>query len=141
MGWQCLCDLLDHLFCGGFLAAAFGQDHEQKDRACHLASLWRDWIALSLFHPRQEYSAVNDGRRGHCLGFNSRAAFGPNNPNSAIYVVMAGGVFLTLAAISVLLVRDDADRELPKDAVLDADRHELFTLQESAQPVPSTGLV
>lgn len=32
-----------------------------------------------------------------------RAVFGQDNPNSPMYVVMAGGVFLTLAAISVLL--------------------------------------
>ena len=34
-----------------------------------------------------------------------RALFGPDNPKSPMYVVMAGGVFLALAAISVLLVK------------------------------------
>jgi maltose/moltooligosaccharide transporter len=70
-----------------------------------------------------------------------RAAFGRDNPNAALYVVMAGGVFLGLAAISVLLVRDVADRDVPEAAVIEADRHELFTVPESVQPVPSTGLV
>ena len=58
-----------------------------------------------------------------------------------MYVVMAGGVFLALAAISVLLVKDVADKNVPGDAVLAADEHELLTLPESAQPVPSTGLI
>ncbi|PYS66706.1 MAG: MFS transporter [Acidobacteria bacterium] len=70
-----------------------------------------------------------------------RAAFGSDNPNSAIYVVMAGGVFLTLAAISVLLVKDVADKNVPEAAVIAGDEEELLTLPESAQPVPSTGLI
>jgi maltose/moltooligosaccharide transporter len=70
-----------------------------------------------------------------------RAVFGPDNPNAPMYVVMAGGVFLTLAAISVLLVKDVADKDVPEEAVLEADRHELFTVPESVQPVPSTGLI
>jgi maltose/moltooligosaccharide transporter len=35
-----------------------------------------------------------------------RAVFGPDNPNSPMFVVMAGGVFLLLAAVSVVLVKD-----------------------------------
>jgi maltose/moltooligosaccharide transporter len=70
-----------------------------------------------------------------------RAVFGPDNPNSPMYVVMAGGLFLALAAISVLLVKDVADHDAPGEAVLEADRHEAFTLPESVQPVPSTGLI
>jgi hypothetical protein len=58
-----------------------------------------------------------------------------------MYVVMAGGVFLTLAAISVLLVKDVADKNVPEEAVINADEHELFTVPESVQPVPSTGLI
>jgi maltose/moltooligosaccharide transporter len=75
-----------------------------------------------------------------CFGPVIRAIFGRDNPRAPMYVVMAGGVFLTLAAISVLLVRDVAGRDAPEQ-VLEADRHELFTLPESAQPVPSTGLI
>ncbi|MDQ2936239.1 MAG: MFS transporter [Acidobacteriota bacterium] len=70
-----------------------------------------------------------------------RAVFGRDNPNAPMYVVMAGGVFLTLAAISVLLVSDVADKDVPEQAVLEADQHELFTIPESVQPVPSTGLI
>jgi hypothetical protein len=40
-----------------------------------------------------------------------------------------------------LLVKDVADKDVPKEAVIEADKHELFTLPESAQPVPSTGLI
>jgi maltose/moltooligosaccharide transporter len=70
-----------------------------------------------------------------------RAIFGPDNPRSPMFVVMAGGVFLLLAAISVLLVKDVADKNVPEAAVVVGDSSELFTTQESAQPVPSTGLI
>jgi maltose/moltooligosaccharide transporter len=70
-----------------------------------------------------------------------RAIFGPDNPRSPMFVVMAGGVFLLLAAVSVLLVKDVGSADVPGRAVLDADEKELLTVQESAQPVPSTGLV
>src|SRR5690349_8803323 len=70
-----------------------------------------------------------------------RAIFGPDNPRSPMFVVMAGGVFLLLAAVSVLLVKDAGGPNVPERAVLDADKQELFTVQESAQPVPSTGLI
>jgi maltose/moltooligosaccharide transporter len=70
-----------------------------------------------------------------------RAIFGPDNPRSPMFVVMAGGVFLLLAAISVLLVKDVADKNVSEAAVVAGDSSELFTTQESAQPVPSTGLI
>ncbi|HEV8141042.1 MAG TPA: MFS transporter [Pyrinomonadaceae bacterium] len=70
-----------------------------------------------------------------------RAIFGPDNPRSPMFVVMAGGVFLLLAAISVLLVKDVADKNVPEAAVVAGDSSELLTTQESAQPVPSTGLI
>ncbi len=70
-----------------------------------------------------------------------RAAFGSDNPNSALYVVMAGGCFLLMAAVSVLLVRDVADVQIGGGAAIRADEEELLTIQESAQPVPSTGLM
>ena len=70
-----------------------------------------------------------------------RAIFGPDNPRSPMFVVMAGGVFLLLAALSVLLVKDVADKNVPEAAVIAGDSSELLTTQESAQPVPSTGLI
>jgi maltose/moltooligosaccharide transporter len=70
-----------------------------------------------------------------------RGVFGPDNPNSPMYVVMAGGVFLLLAALSVLLVQDVADKNAAGDAVIVADAHELLTVPASVQPVPSTGLI
>src|SRR5215204_2007412 len=69
-----------------------------------------------------------------------RAAFGKDNPRAPLYVVMAGGVFLLIAALCVALVRDVADR-VPGDAVIRADEHEPLTTQGTAQPVPSTGLL
>jgi hypothetical protein len=50
-------------------------------------------------------------------------------------------VFLLLAAISVPLVKDVADKNVPEVAVVAGDSSELLTTQESAQPVPSTGLI
>jgi len=70
-----------------------------------------------------------------------RATFGADDPRSPMFVVMAGGVFLALAAISVLLVKDVADKNVPEAAVIAGDEEELLTLPESAQPVPSTGLI
>jgi maltose/moltooligosaccharide transporter len=70
-----------------------------------------------------------------------RATFGPDNPRSPMFVVMAGGIFLLLAAVSVLFVKDAGGPDVPERAVLDADKQEVFTVQESAQPVPSTGLI
>jgi maltose/moltooligosaccharide transporter len=60
--------------------------------------------------------------------------------NNPLYVVMLGGASLLVAAALVGRVRDVADRSLP-GAVIAADEREHFTVQESAQPVPSTGLI
>src|SRR4030095_14348786 len=76
-----------------------------------------------------------------CFGPVIRAVFGRDNPNAPMYVVMAGGFFLALAAISVLLVQDVADKNVPGEAVIEADEHELLSVPESVQPVPSTGLI
>jgi maltose/moltooligosaccharide transporter len=70
-----------------------------------------------------------------------RSVFGENNPNSSLYMVMAGGISLLIAAACVLLVDDHGDREGSTGAVFEADEHELLTVQGSVQPVPSTGLV
>jgi maltose/moltooligosaccharide transporter len=60
--------------------------------------------------------------------------------NNPLYVVMLGGASLLVAAALVSRVRDVADRVLP-EVVLAADEQEPFTMPESVQPVPSTGLV
>jgi maltose/moltooligosaccharide transporter len=65
-----------------------------------------------------------------------RYVFG-NNP---LYVVMLGGASLLVAAALVARVRDVAERTSP-EAVIAADESEPFTVPESAQPVPSTGLI
>ena len=70
-----------------------------------------------------------------------RTVFGDANPDAPLYMVMAGGVSLAIAAACVLLVRDVADRDVPEEAVIRADEYEPLTVQESVQPVPSTGLV
>ena len=77
------------------------------------------------------------------LGFGAliRTLFGANNPNAPLYVVMMGGVFLLVAAVCVGFVRDVGGRDVPEGAVIRGDASEAFTVQESVQPVPSTGLI
>jgi maltose/moltooligosaccharide transporter len=70
-----------------------------------------------------------------------RGAWGADNPNSSLYVVLIGGAFMLLAALLVSRVTDIAGSDVPERAVLEADKEELFTLPESVQPVPSTGLI
>ena len=76
-----------------------------------------------------------------CFGPVIRAVFGSDNPDAPMYVVMAGGFFLAIAALSVMLVQDVADKDVPGQAVIEADKHELLSVPESVQPVPSTGLI
>jgi maltose/moltooligosaccharide transporter len=60
--------------------------------------------------------------------------------NNPLYVVMLGGASLFVAALLTLRVQDVAEQPSP-GAVIAADMREPFTVQESAQPVPSTGLM
>src|SRR5215471_5231503 len=60
--------------------------------------------------------------------------------NNPLYVVMLGGACLLVAAALMLRVQDVADKPLP-GAVIAADESELLTVPESAQPVPSSGLI
>ncbi|HEV7683029.1 MAG TPA: MFS transporter [Pyrinomonadaceae bacterium] len=70
-----------------------------------------------------------------------RAIFGANSTIAPLYMVIAGGVFMLIAAALVTFVADVADRNVPEEAVLAADRHEPFMVPEGVQPVPSTGLI
>ncbi len=62
------------------------------------------------------------------------------SPKTPLYVVMIGGLFMTLAALLVLRVREEHG-DAPGRAVIRGDEESDFTVQQSAQPVPSTGLV
>jgi maltose/moltooligosaccharide transporter len=66
--------------------------------------------------------------------FNSVLGGDPRN------AVVLGGVSLLIAAASVVLVRDIGGT-IPVDDVIHGDEHEHLTVQQSAQPVPSSGLV
>jgi maltose/moltooligosaccharide transporter len=70
-----------------------------------------------------------------------RAVFGADNHNAPLYMVMAGGVFMLIAALLVLRVRDVADRDVPEDDIIRGDQIEPLLVPESVQPVPSTGLI
>jgi maltose/moltooligosaccharide transporter len=69
-----------------------------------------------------------------------RLVFGQDNPNASLYMVLVGGVCLLVAAAMVTRVDDVGDRS-DEEAVIAADEHELLTVQESAQPVPSNALL
>jgi maltose/moltooligosaccharide transporter len=77
------------------------------------------------------------------LGFGPliRLVFGESNANAPLYVVMCGGGFLLVAAACVSFVRDVGSRNVPEAAVISGDETEFLLVQESAQPVPSSGLV
>lgn len=70
-----------------------------------------------------------------------RAVFGPENHDAPLYMVMTGGAFMLIAALLVMRVDDVADHEVPGEKIVEADEHELFTVPESVQPVPSTGII
>lgn len=68
-----------------------------------------------------------------------RAFFGENSTQAPLYMVMAGGVFMIIAAIACLLLVNDVsgDEFIPARA----DDDEFLTVQQNAQPVPSSGLI
>lgn len=68
-----------------------------------------------------------------------RTFFGTDNPNSSLYMVMAGGFCLLAAAACVAIVEDHGAREVPVGAVIEADETELLGVTGSAQPVPGSG--
>jgi maltose/moltooligosaccharide transporter len=55
-------------------------------------------------------------------------------------VVVLGGISMLIAAATVMVVQDKL-KPVPIDDVISGDSHELLTVQQSAQPVPSTGLI
>jgi maltose/moltooligosaccharide transporter len=68
-----------------------------------------------------------------------RLLFGETNANAPLYMVMFGGVFMLVAALCVTFVRDVGHGDAAA-AMIAADEAELLLVQESAQPVPSSGL-
>ena len=75
------------------------------------------------------------------FGWIIRNVFGENNPNSPLYMVTLGGVFLLLAAALVVRVQEVAHPDASGADVISADEAEPILVPESAQPVPSTGLI
>jgi maltose/moltooligosaccharide transporter len=70
-----------------------------------------------------------------------RGLFGADNHNAPLYMVMTGGAFMLMAALLVIRVNDVADRNVNEADVIKGDEAEPILVQESAQPVPSTGLI
>jgi len=70
-----------------------------------------------------------------------RALWGAENHNAPLYMVMIGGGFMLIAAALVARVEDSASGDAPGRDIIRGDRTEPILVQESAQPVPSTGLL
>ena len=70
-----------------------------------------------------------------------RAIFGENSTAAPLYMVIAGGVFLLIAAALVTIVHDVSEVDIHEAEVLAADAHEPLIPPLTAQPVPSTGLI
>lgn len=64
-----------------------------------------------------------------------KAVFGENSTTAPLYVVMAGGVFMLLAAACVLFVDDVGEASIP------VSENEYLNISENAQPVPSSGVI
>ncbi len=69
-----------------------------------------------------------------------RAIFGANSTTAPLFMVMAGGAFMLIAAALVTTVRDVSDVGSQSEMIA-GDAQELLTIPESSQPVPSTGLI
>jgi maltose/moltooligosaccharide transporter len=54
--------------------------------------------------------------------------------------VVLGGISMLIAAATVMVVQEK-QRRVPTEAVIEGDSHERLTVQGTAQPVPSTGLI
>jgi maltose/moltooligosaccharide transporter len=70
-----------------------------------------------------------------------RALWGADNHNAPLYMVMAGGGFMLIAALLVIRVRDVADGDLPESVVIEGDEHLPIIPASSARAVPSTGRI
>ncbi len=70
-----------------------------------------------------------------------RAAWGRDNPNASLYMVMLGGVCMFAAAAAMMLVQDVGAELVPEARMLEADETEPLGVQEAVQPVPSSGLM
>jgi maltose/moltooligosaccharide transporter len=60
--------------------------------------------------------------------------------NDPLFVVLLGGASLLVAAALTTRISDAADR-FSEQAVIEADAQERLQVQDTAQPVPSTGLI
>jgi maltose/moltooligosaccharide transporter len=68
-----------------------------------------------------------------------RRVFGAANPNASLYMVLVGGVFLMIAAACVGIVDDTGEPEVPVGVVAGAEADQPLLVQQSVQPLPSTG--
>ena len=142
------------LICGGVGLLSTYLIHDQYLLLLTMIGVGIAWASILAMPYAILASALPPGRMGVYMGvFNFfivipeiiasltfqplvRYVFG-NNP---LYVVMLGGASLLAAAALVVRVTD-VGREVPEADVIAADERVPFLVQESAQPVPSTGLI
>ena len=145
------------LSCGGVALLSMYFIHDQYVLLLTMVGVGIAWASILSMPYAILSSALPPGRMGVYMGvFNffivipeiiaslgfgplTRAVFGRDNPAAPLYTVMLGGVCLLVAAACVSLV-DDTERYVSGETLLDADRQEKLTLQESMQPIPSSGL-
>jgi maltose/moltooligosaccharide transporter len=75
------------------------------------------------------------------FGWVMRRVFGEDNANSPIYMVLMGGCSLMVAAVLVRWVKDEGELGVSEGVVIEGDGRRRLGVAESAQPVPSAGLI
>src|SRR5215204_6599983 len=145
------------LSCGGVALLSMYFIHDQYVLLLTMVGVGIAWASILSMPYAILSSALPPGRMGVYMGvFNffivipeiiaslgfgplTRTVFGRDNPAAPLYTVMLGGVCLLVAAACTSIV-NDTERPVSAEALLDADHQEKLTLQESMQPVPSSGL-
>ena len=146
------------LICGGAGLLSVWLIHDQYLLLLSMAGVGIAWASILSMPYAILSTALPPARMGVYMGvFNffivipeiiaaltfgalSRALFGEGNPSAPLYFVMLGGLCMLAASACVWLVHDDGG-VVRVGAVIDADETEAFGVQQSAQPVPGSGLV
>ncbi len=146
------------LICGGLGLLSVWIIHDQYLLLLSMAGVGIAWASILSMPYAILSTAIPGERMGLYMGvFNffivipeivaaltfgplSRALFGEGNPRAPLYFVMLGGFCMLAASACVWLVNDEGGN-VPEGAVIDGDADEPLTVQQSIQPVPSSGLV
>ena len=145
------------LVCGGIALLSVGLIHDKYVLWLTMVGVGIAWASILSMPYAILSSALPPHRMGVYMGiFNffivtpeitaaltfgpiSRTVFGETNQNAPLYFVLIGGCAMLVAAVLMSFVQDRG-AEVPEPAVILGDEHEPLLVQESAQPVPSSGL-